>query len=331
MKTRNVIGWVARIVIAVVFMLSAVTKYISLDAFDQFIYEHQLFSWITTTILTRLLIATEFTLGLLLLVGVKPKLIKWLIIAFLVFFTVYILAKPYLFQVEEENCHCFGDVFIMSDNQTLVKNIFLLLLSYFMFWNKGLISSKKEQQQSLQQQDKKENKIVFWLKNNQTYLIIVSFVAVLILAFGINMPDTLRYKLYGKAAKIDESKFEYLISNESLKDLHIKEGKKIVCMYSPVCKYCKKTAKRLEVMRKKYDIKDDNFALIFWGGDEAIQRFFKKNEIKPLPYKNVPASIFLQATKGRQPVVILMNNGKVEKLLKYPNIVDKDIVEFLNK
>lgn len=330
MKTRNVIGWIARIFVALVFMASAVTKYISLDAFDQFIYEHQLFSWITTTILTRLLIACEFSLGLLLLIGVKPKLIKSLIIAFLVFFTIYIIVKPHFFAVDQENCHCFGEVLIMSDTQTLIKNIVLLVFSYFMFWNKG-IEEKNNQEVLLEEKPSKFNKVSVWIKNNTTYLTIVCFVAVLIASFGINMPDSLRYKLYGKAAKINEEKFEYLISNEALEDLHIKEGKKIVCMYSPVCKYCKKTAKRLDVMRQKYNIKDENFALIFWGGDKAIKRFFVKNEIKELPFKNVPAPVFLEATKGRQPIIILMNNGKVEKLLKYPNIIDEDIVEFLNK
>lgn len=330
MKTRNVIGWIARIFVALVFMASAVTKYISLDAFDQFIYEHQLFSWITTTILTRLLIACEFSLGLLLLIGVKPKLIKSLIIAFLVFFTIYIIVKPHFFAVDQENCHCFGEVLIMSDTQTLIKNIVLLVFSYFMFWNKG-IEEKNNQEVLLEEKPSKFNKISVWIKNNTTYLTIVCFVAVLIASFGINMPDSLRYKLYGRAAKINKEKFEYLISNKALEDLHIKEGKKIVCMYSPVCKYCKKTAKRLDVMRQKYNIKDENFALIFWGGDKAIKRFFVKNEIKELPFKNVPAPVFLEATKGRQPIIILMNNGKVEKLLKYPNIIDEDIVEFLNK
>lgn len=331
MKTRNVIGWIARVFVAVVFMISAVTKYISIEAFDQFIYEHQLFSWITTTILTRLLIACEFGLGLLLLFGVKPKLIKSLIIAFLVFFTVYIIVKPHFFTVDEENCHCFGEVLIMSDTQTLVKNIVLLIFSYFLFWNKGIVEKEDNEEVLLKENPSKFNKISVWIRDNTTYLTIVSFVAVLLLSFGINMPDSLTYKLYGKAAKINEEKFEYLISNEALEDLHIKEGKKIVCMYSPVCKYCKKTAKRLDVMRQKYNIKDENFALIFWGGDKAIERFFVKNEIKKLPYKNVPAPVFLEATKGRQPIIILMNNGKVEKLLKYPNIIDKDIVEFLNK
>ncbi len=329
MKARNVIGLISRVIVALVFMFSAVTKYISLDVFDQFVYEHQIFTWVTTTVLTRILITMEFTLGLLLLVGIKPRLIKSLVITFLLCFTIYIVAKPSLFALSEEDCHCFGEVLIFSDKQSLIKNIVLLILSYFLFWDKGFASKQNSQEENTTLS--KAGRICFWIKNNQNYLTVVSFAFVLILAFGINMPDTWRYKLYGKAAKIDEQKFEYLISNENLRDLHIKEGKKIVCMYSPVCKYCKRAAKRFDVMREKYNIKDENFALIFWGGDEAVERFFKKNEIKPLKYRNVPASVFLSATKGRQPVIILMNKGKIEKLLKYPNIIDKDIVEFLNK
>lgn len=323
MKTKKLTGVVARVLVALVFVASAVTKYISIDAFDQFVYEHQIFSWITTTIVTRLLIAAEFSLGLFLLLNLKPKVVKILTIAFLVFFSGYILLKPYMFDVDQENCHCFGTVLILSDQQTLIKNILLLFLSFFMFWDKG----EKLETPGCPNFVKKAG---LWIRDHQTYMCLSSLIFVLVLSFGINMPDSLRYKLYGKAAKIDEEKFESLIRDPHLENLQILEGKKIVCMYSPACKFCKKAAKRLDVMRQKYNIKDDCFALIFWGGDKAAERFFVKTDTKQLPFVNVPAKIFLEATRGKQPVIILMNNGKIVKLLKYPNIIDNDIADFIN-
>ncbi|MBR1769857.1 MAG: DoxX family protein [Bacteroidales bacterium] len=336
MKTKNIIGLIARVVIALVFMASAITKYISIDAFDQFVYEHQIFPWVTTTIVTRLLIACEFTLGFLLLIGVKAKEVKWLIIVFLVGFTVYIALKPYLFNtVDEENCHCFGEVLILSDSQTLIKNIILLALSYFMFWDKGLNLTKAGNDESEENNDngkaKPKEGILSWLKSHQNPVAAYSFIVILILFFFIKMPDTLQYKLYGKAAKINEPAFEYIINHGELADLNVTKGKKIVCMYSPFCKYCSKTAKRFDVIRQKYNLKDEDFVLIFWDKEEAVQKFFSRNEIKPLPHRNIPAKVFLEATYGKQPVIILLNNGKVEKLLKYPNILEKDILDFLKK
>ncbi|MBQ9312679.1 MAG: DoxX family membrane protein [Bacteroidales bacterium] len=327
MKTRNVIGLIVRIFIGLVFMASAITKLLSIDAFDQFVYEHRLFSWTITTVVTRLLIACEFTLGLLLILGLYPKTIKTLIIIFLAGFSVYILLKPTLFDVSQENCHCFGTVLILNDTQTLIKNIVLLALSYFMFWNKGTLPTQQEDKV----ENKKSNNPFIWFKNNQRFSAIWLFAIVLILAFTIKMPDVLQYKLYGKTAKINKEKFTELINHESLQSLNITKGKKIVCMYSPICKYCRKSAMRLDVMREKYNIADENFALIFWGDEKLVEQFFIKTNTKKLPYVIVPPQPFLQATKRRQPLIVLVNDGKIEKVLKYPNIIDEDIYNFINK
>lgn len=327
MKARNIIGLIVRILIGLVFVASAVTKYISIDAFDQFVYEHQLFSWTVTTIVTRLLIAAEFALGVLLLVGLYSKTVKTLIITFLAGFSIYILLKPTLFNVEQENCHCFGTVLILNDSQTLIKNIVLLALSYFMFWNKGI--ERKQEESQIESPVAEKKSLYSWIKKNQRYSAIWICAVSLILSLLVIMPDTIQYKLYGKAAKIDETKFKELVSTAPLDQMNIMEGKKIVCMYSPVCKFCRKTAMRLDVMRQKYNIDDSNFVLIFWGKKELVDLFFVKTKTKVLPHEIVHPRPFLEATKHKQPVIILLNNGKVEKLLKYPNIKDEDIVKFI--
>lgn len=305
MKSKQIIGKVISVLIGLVFIASAVTKYISIDAFDMFIYEHQLFPWIFTTFITRFLIAVECCLGIMLAVGIYPKVIKTTVIAFLVFFSVYILVKPAFFNVDSTNCHCFGTVLILTDKQTLIKNIILLALSYFMFWDKGIKFD--------------------W----QKYLVIFLGVMSLACVYMINMPDVISYKLYGRAAQIDNEKFEILLQDQNIKNLKITQGRKIVCMYATFCPYCKKSAKRLEVMRQKYNIADSSFALVFWGNEKMVKGFFKKAEVKQLPYTIVSPIKFLDATKHRQPVIILMDNGKVEKLLKYPNINEKDIITFI--
>ena len=329
MKTRNIFGWIARIVIGLVFLASAVTKYISIDAFEQFVYEHQLFSWTMTTVLTRLLIACEFALGALLLIGLYPKTVKTLIIAFLAGFSIYILLKPAFFNVSQENCHCFGTVLILNDTQTLIKNVVLLLLSVFLFWNKGIATKKHSNEETKAEPERKN--LCSWIKNNQAYCTFLVCLASVMATMLITMPDFLQYKLNGRAAKINETKFTELVNHEVVQPLEINTGKKIVCMYSAECKFCKRTAMRFEVMRQKYSIDDKQFAIIFWGRPDKIQSFFANTKAQPLPYVVVDPRPFLAATKGRQPIVILTNNGKVEKVLKYNTLTDEEITKFLGK
>ncbi|MBP3254519.1 MAG: hypothetical protein J6M30_08440 [Bacteroidales bacterium] len=314
MKVKNIIGTAVRILIGLVFVASAVTKYISIDAVDLFVYEHQLFSWNVTTFVTRLLIAAEGCLGIMLLAGIYPKTVKRLSIIMLAGFTVYVLLKPVLFNVDSENCHCFGTVLLLSDRQTLIKNIILLTLSYFMFWDNGW-----------------QGRFGRFIYSQRKYLTAVIIAVCLIVVNTVMMPEPIERNLFPKKASVDQDKFEFLMQMDSVQNLEATKGKKILCLYSTGCKYCKQSAIRLDVLRQKYDIPDSNFALVFWGSQNGMDSFFVKTNTKPLPHTMVHPIPFLQATKGRQPVVILFNEGKIEKLLKYPNINEKDIKKFLNK
>lgn len=306
MTTKKNIGIIVRVLIGLVFIASSVTKYISIEAFDIFIYEHQLFPWVITTFVTRLLIAIEGCLGVLLVLGVYSKIIKKIVIGFLAFFTIYVILKPFLFNVDTTNCHCFGTVLILSDTQTLIKNIVLLILSYFMFWDKGNCFINKQ-----------------W----QTYSTIVLSIFALICVFLITKPDVFRHK---RIAEIDQAKFDYLLSTKEMRALKVTEGRKIVCMFSTGCKYCKRTAMRLEVIKQRNNLADSSFAIVFWGNPKSVDKFFNQTKIERLPHTLVSPILFLRATKGRQPIIIIMNNGKIVELLKYPNINEKEITNFIN-
>ena len=356
MEIKNKIGIVARIIVGVVFILSAVTKYLSIEAVDLFVYEHQIFSWTVTTFATRLLIATEGTIGILLLLGIYPKQVKWLSIIMLAGFTVYVLLKPVLFNVDNENCHCFGTVLLLNDRQTLIKNIILLAVSYFMFWDKGINGMITADTEA------KGNKITKvlntfackWVnmlyKGRRFTTVLISLIC-LITVNAVIMPEPLERKFVKRTASVDKDQFDmliglkpydtlpqkdsvltqiYLNTQDSVKQLKLTEGRKILCLYSTGCKYCKRSAIRLNVVRQKYNIADSSFALVFWGSNANIDSFFVRTNTKVLPHTLVHPKPFLDATKGRQPVIALLNNGKIEKLIKYPNINEQDIKEFLN-
>ena len=344
MKQKRIIGIIARLLVGLVFIASTVTKYMSLEAVDIFVYEHQIFSWEITTFATRLLITLECFVGFMLLLGIYPKLSKWAAIIMLALFTIYVLLKPVLFSnVDTENCHCFGTVLLLSDTQTIIKNIILLIVSYFMFWDKGVYKLNIEK-------EKRANNFLF---SHRKYISVIAFIVILIAANTITMPEPMQRKFFPKTASIEPKYFDVLfsqkpsstltgdkaekqiplfdISADSITNLGATQGKKIVCMFSTGCKYCKRTMMRLDVIRQKYNIEDTSFAIVFWGNEKGIDKFWKKTQVKPLPHTLVPPIPFLLSTKGKQPIIVLMNNGKIEKMLKYPNINEKDISEFLDK
>lgn len=294
-----------RILIGLVFVASAVTKYISIEAFDMFVFEHELFSWNFTNFFTRFLISCEACLGLMLCIGVYPKLSRWLAVGSLSIFTIYILLKPLLFQVDAENCHCFGEVLILSDSQTIIKNVILLLLCIALFFDRG------------------------WKIKYSKLILSLCFLAPLATSYIVRPPDMIVNSLYGKQAQLNMESFEKLIALDQVQELNVSEGKKVLCLYSTGCKHCKRTAIKLDVMIKRHNLDKDKFAVIFWGKAESIDVFYKETGADLLPTTKVPPLLFLSATNGRQPIIVLFENGKVVDLFKSINIDEKKITDFL--
>ena len=305
MEAKRTIGIAARVLMGAVFVASAVTKYLSIDAVDMFVFEHKLFSWNVTQFLTRFLVGFEAFVGLSLIAGVCQRLVRWLAIGSLAFFTLYVLLKPVLFDVSDENCHCFGTMLILSDGQTIVKNVILLALSYFLFWQQGLKQK--------------------WCK----WLCLGLFVAGTATAYTIKAPDLIVYSLYDKSASLDMEKFDLLLKNEGLAALNVEKGRKVLCLYSTGCKHCKRTAIKLNVMIERHALAKEDFVVAFWGNEKNIDKFYSSTDIERLPSFLVPAMDFLSATKGRQPLVVLLEDGKVVDLFKSITLDEEKIVDFL--
>ena len=87
--------------------------------------------------LSVLVIAFEIIAGIALLLGWKPKWMNWLLLVLIVFFTIltgyaYVTGKI-------TNCGCFGDCIPLTSGGSFVKDIFLLVLILFLFFNRKYI------------------------------------------------------------------------------------------------------------------------------------------------------------------------------------------------
>jgi uncharacterized membrane protein YphA (DoxX/SURF4 family) len=302
---KNIIGLISRILLGLIFVTSAVLKYLSIEATDMFFFEHKLLPWTLVQFAVRLLIAFEAGLGVMLVADIKPRLTRVLAFLILIAFTIYLLLKPVLFGDTDENCHCFGSYIHLSYIQSIIKNIIMLLLACMIHWTKS------------------------WKTRFSTLIMIIVAVLVTTASLIVYPPDVILTKIYPKNIEVDEERFNELMQLDNVKQLNLESGKKVLCLYSTGCKYCKRTAMKMEVMIGMYNLDRQNFATIFWGNEKGFTKFITNTKSKPQPYVFVHPFIFLKATKGKQPVIVFLNNGKIEQVFNSRTFSESLLIEFL--
>lgn len=91
----------------------------------------------TTLWLSVLMNAFEIFAGVALLLGWKPKLINWLLLLLIVFFT-FLTGYAYI-SGKFKSCGCFGDCIPITSGVSFAKDIVLLVLILFLFFNNKYI------------------------------------------------------------------------------------------------------------------------------------------------------------------------------------------------
>ncbi len=310
MKWKNnnkVVSHVFRILIGCVFITSAILKYLAIDVFDLYIYEHNLFNLAITSTLTRLLIAAEFALGIFLIGNIYIRFTYLLTYLFLIGFTVYLILQPFLFRVSLDNCYCFGDKIVLNHTQSLLKNVILMLMLWLVnvrFYNRK--------------------------KYEMPVCIIVSLVSVSSFMM-VNAPDYLYTKMFHSEVRINQDLYAKTLQKTD-KFESFNDGRHLICMYSHKCKYCKNASIKIDKLRKRNNISVERIKCIFWekADSTGINDFFIKNNIDRLEYTQIPVLDFLNITHGQMPVILFSDNGRIIKSVNYAGITEKELVEFLN-
>jgi len=136
MKTLN---HISRFVVGIVFIFSGFVKAIDplgstykfVDYFDAFGMDFISFLAFPLAIL---LAGIEFAIGFSLLFSTRKKLTTWALFLFMSFFTILTFILAIYNPVSD--CGCFGDALIMTNWQTFYKNIFLMIFTIILFYNK---------------------------------------------------------------------------------------------------------------------------------------------------------------------------------------------------
>ena len=89
------------------------------------------FEWLT--LIAAVLLSTfELTLGVCLLLAIARRLSTRLLVAFMTVMTL--LTVWIFFENPVQDCGCFGEAFILTNGETLAKNVLLLVAAVFLAW-----------------------------------------------------------------------------------------------------------------------------------------------------------------------------------------------------
>ena len=286
-----------RIFVGLVFLVSAISKLISIDSFEIYVYSFGILKLNSAFLLTRFIISIELFTGVLLITGIYSRAAIPASVAMLSVFSGFII---FLFLTRNnEHCHCFGEI-EMSHTSSLIKNlilIVLLLLSYH----------------------KPAGKFKY-----DRLILIISFIFSICTPVIVSPPDSFFYHRYSKGVTFNNDILsEYLKENSQYS-----KGKKILCFLGTQCRFCKLTARKITVIAKKTnDSEVINF--VFAGSQTYIDNFFSETNSTIFPYTILPPNRFLKITNGSMPLIILLENGNIKGKYGYRDLNEDELTEFI--
>ncbi len=332
MNKKN-ISWSIRIVVALLFLVSAIAKlypspYFAISTFEVKQLYTLGFSDTIAPYFSRILIGIEFALGLLMLNNHFLKRITIpATVGLLSVFIIHLSYVTFLSGGNSGNCGCFGELIPMTPIEAIIKNSIAVGLLIWLW--------------KILENDKKSN---IWMLTSITLSCILGlFMLAPMKASSISisnsndnstistdtiskLTDSVKFE---EIKTIDSSKIRTEKAVEEVKkevgpkqavsgysDLYadIDKGQKILCFFVPGCEHCRDAAKDLNALQKKH--KDFPAVQIVFMDEEAekIPDFFKYAG-KQFPHKVIDIIPFWTklGTGKDTPGVVYLLNGNVIK------------------
>lgn len=294
MKTSQIIKYVFRALLGILFLISATSKLIGIDAFEMYLFSFGWFSLGTSYLQARLVIAAEYTLGLLLIGNFCPRLAWWGSLAMLVGFSLFLLGL--MVAGRHDNCHCFGEWVDLNPAQSLLKNAGMLALL--------LVSARTEP---------------FPVRHKGLWLALACIVP-LATVLIVSPPDNWRYDSYARHALVNEQALQEALDSDIL-PASVARGQHVVCFYSLKCPFCKMSAQKLATLRQRDEFSQAPVIVIFGRGQNTdTEAFFSETGLTPDEVHFIEPNDFLRITNGSFPVILVMDGTTVESAFNYRNL-----------
>lgn len=282
-------------VIAAVFLFSGISKLISVDFFEQYIYSFRIISLNLSILISRLIIGFELTLSIFFSLKIYKKTTTYITLITLSLFTIFILYSG--ITGISDDCHCFGALIQLSNSVSIIKNLIIIALI--------IVYLKSDTE----------------ISKNRLSKAIVAILIGFISSFAFNFPT-------GIITKNHEIKYCNSCFEKILDDTKLNKQRKIFCFLSVNCKYCKLAAQRISVMSQKAQNTND-IIYFLWDDKNQSDKFFKETKSIPFTHYRLNVIRFMDATSGTMPLIILYENGKVVKTFRYSDMDENEMILFL--
>lgn len=270
------IAFVLRLFLGGVFIFSAIAKLLGVGLFEIAIVEQGLAATREQAAYpARLLIAFELFLGTALLFPFQLKRIILPLV--MVTLGAFILLQGYQLILGEQtaDCGCFGELLPMSSGESLLKNLVLLGLSFWLFRR---------------------------TRQEKSYIAIPSLLAIGCAAMVFLLAPIRRdydgnfagYTQFEKAGRVD-----------------LTEGDKLVAVFNADCEHCQETARELGTLADGNVNFPQIYVLMFGENAAAVSAFSEKTNTH-YSYHLISENEFFDLIGNAPPRVYWLKNGKIQ-------------------
>lgn len=305
---------VLRILIGIVFIVSAILKLSPIAPFENLLLKLDVVPWDFVPFVARAIIGFEFMLGIILIVNLYIKFVLRLTLFTLIGFTLFLLYL-HVFVSSEENCGCFGEIVELNPVESIIKNLLLLVFVVYLLRNKSLSPLK------------------FLVKYHS--LIAIGFITISFsLPFIFNVPITAGEEgnyVVKPGMKISHPSIRSVVFNT--KDTaDLAQGKHVICFSSLSCNTCKYAISKLESIHKK----NPEFAIsiIFLDvphRDSLLLVVKEKTGLQTIPYSFIQSRDFFETSHNKLPFIMFVDNGQIKNLRNYSDLYIGDVFTFFEK
>lgn len=238
---------VLRVLVGVVFCVSAVAKLVAIDNFELYVYSYGWLSLSQSFVAARLCIGWELVLALLLLSGWWKKFARTVTVLTLVAFSLFLCYA--LLVGRNESCECFGQLLHMNPWESLLKNGVLVMLV--------LVGYHKAESG-----ERKAWKVV---------TTVLATVVLMVMPFVVSVPDSWGFgpyrEPYGEVALKAATE-----DGGALAKMDVGEARRLVAFVTPKCPYCKLARKKLEGIVNRHSLEEG--CVVYVEPDDIGQELF---------------------------------------------------------
>lgn len=234
-----------RVLLGVVFVVSAVAKLVAIDSFELYIFSYGFVPLNVTFVLARLCIAGEALLAVMIVTGWWRRWVNLAVLAVLLLFSVFLCYAA--LSGRDDSCQCMGRLADMPPAVSLLKNAALIVATLFvMKLERGGEESR-------------------WPAARKVVVTLAVAVGLTVAVFTISVPDSW---MFGE----EEMLYDKELLQETVKERGLDDGHKLVAFVTPGCPYCKMSREKIGMIAKRHDL--DTTAIVYIEpADIGAQRF----------------------------------------------------------